>query len=469
MAAGLTLSDLLRSVRARLPRLNAWQRTTSTQGPDALRSLPPQAPSRIEAAMAKRIVAGLVVVGLLMASFGGWAAATNIAGAVIASGSVVVDSHVKKVQHPTGGIVSEILVRNGDVVEAGDVLVRLDDTQARANIGLLHTQMAQLMGRRTRLEAEREQAETLHFPPGFERVHETAWAVAEGERRFHAVRLAARRGQVAQLRERIGQLQQEIVGLTAQHEAKNTEIQLMQQELDRIEEMRRKDLLPSTRLLAAQRDITRLKGEWGALLAQKARPQGQIAETELQIINVEQTAQTEASKELREVEARLGELAERAVAAEDQLRRIELKAPQGGIVHDLNVHTIGGIVAAGETLMSIVPNQDELSIEVRIAGADIDQVALGHGAVLRFPAFNQRTTPEAHGTVTRVGADVSKEAQSNASYFLVRISLDASDRERLRLIPGMPVEAFIATGERTALSYLMKPVSDQFAKAFRER
>ena len=423
----------------------------------------------IEPAMGKRIAAGLAVMALLVVSFGGWAAATNIAGAVIASGSVVVDSHVKKVQHPTGGIVSEILVRNGDTVEAGQVVMRLDDTQARANIGLLHAQMAQLIGRKARLEAEREQLEALVFPAGFDRVHETAAAVAEGERRFHAVRLASRRGQVAQLRERIGQLQQEIVGLTAQYEAKGAEIKLMQQELERMDEMRKKDLLPSTRFLAAQRDITRLKGEWGALLAQKARSQGQISETELQILNVEQTAQTEASKELREVEARLGELAERAVAAEDQLRRIELKAPQGGIVHDLNVHTVGGIVAAGETLMSIVPNQDILSIEVRIASADIDQVALGHAATLRFPAFNQRTTPTAKGTVSRVGADLTKETQSNASYFLVRISLDGADRERLRLIPGMPVEAFIATGERTALSYLMKPVSDQFSKAFRER
>lgn len=452
------VGSIASAVRTGRARLTAWWRHSARR-----------IPSQIEPAMGKRIAAGLVVIALLVVSFGGWAAATNIAGAVIASGSVVVDSHVKKVQHPTGGIVAEIPVRNGDTVEAGQVVVRLDDTQARANIGLLHSQMAQLIGRKARLEAEREQIETLVFPADFEGVHETAAAVAEGERRFHAVRIAGRRGQVAQLRERIGQLQQEIVGLTAQHEAKGTEIQLMQQELERMDEMRKKDLLPSTRFLAAQRDITRLKGEWGALLAQKARSQGQIAETELQIINVEQTAQTEASKELRDVEARLGELAERAVAAEDQLRRVELKAPQSGIVHDLNVHTVGGIVAAGETLMSIVPNQDILSIEVRVAGADIDQVALGHAATLRFPAFNQRTTPTAHGTVTRVGADLSKEAQSNASFFLVRISLDQADRERLRLIPGMPVEAFIATGERTALSYLMKPVSDQFSKAFRER
>lgn len=430
---------------------------------------PRKSAASMEPALTRRLVAGMVLIVLLIVNFGGWAAATNIAGAVIAGGSVVVDSNVKKVQHPTGGIVSEILVQNGDRVDAGDVLVRLDDTQARANIGLLHAQIVQLTGRKARLEAERNQHEKLELPVGFEGIHETARSVAEGEQRFHAVRIAARRGQIAQLRERIGQLQQEIQGLTAQHEAKATEIGLMQQELERIDEMRRKDLLPSTRILAAKRDITRLKGEWGALLAQKARAQGQIAETELQIINLEQTAQTEANKELREVEARLSELAERLVAAEDHLKRVALVAPQAGIVHDLNVHTLGGIVAAGETLMSIVPSNDVLSIEVRIAGADIDQVALGQEAVLRFPAFNQRTTPEITGRVTRVGADVSKEAQSNIGYFAVRISIQPEDRDRLRLIPGMPVEAFIATGERTALSYLLKPVTDQFSKAFRER
>ncbi|HET7156450.1 MAG TPA: HlyD family type I secretion periplasmic adaptor subunit, partial [Hyphomicrobiaceae bacterium] len=219
----------------------------------------------------------------------------------------------------------------------------------------------------------------------------------------------------------------------------------------------------------AQRDLTRLKGEWGAIVAQIARAHGQISETELQILNLDQTMQTEASKELREMEARMAELAERRVAAEDQLKRVVLRAPQIGIVHDLAVHTVGGVVGAGETAMLIVPNMDELSVEVRIATSDIDQVYVGQEATLRFPAFNQRTTPEIKGTVTRVGADLTRETQTNSAFYIARIRPEESQRQALKLVPGMPVEAFISASDRTAISYLVKPLSDQLTRALRER
>jgi HlyD family secretion protein len=224
----------------------------------------------------------------------------------------------------------------------------------------------------------------------------------------------------------------------------------------------------TNRILSAQ--LTRpLKGEWGALVAQMARAQGQISEMQLQIIALDQTTQTEATKELRELEARMAELAERKIAAEDQLRRVVLGAPQDGIVHDLAVHTVGGVIGSGETVMTIVPSQDELGVEVRIATSDIDQVHVGQAATLRFPAFNQRLTPEVAGKVTRVGADLTRESQTNTVFYVVRIRPEEGQRKKLKLLPGMPVEAFIATGDRTALSYLLKPVTDQFARAFRER
>jgi HlyD family secretion protein len=276
-------------------------------------------------------------------------------------------------------------------------------------------------------------------------------------------------GQIAQFNERIGQLTQEIKGITAQRDAKAEEVELMRDELERLEGMRKRDLVPTTRTLQAQRDLTRLRGEWGAHVAQIARSHGQISETELQIIGVAQNMQTDASKELREIEARIAELLERKVAAEDQLKRIYLRAPQAGFVHDLTVHTVGGVIGPGESVMSIVPTHDTLSVEVRIGTADIDQVAVGQQAVLRFPALNQRTTPEIGGTVMRVGADLTKDPQGNAVYFTVRISVSDSDREAFKIVPGMPVEAFISTHERTALSYLLKPVSDQVTRAFRER
>jgi HlyD family secretion protein len=222
------------------------------------------------------------------------------------------------------------------------------------------------------------------------------------------------------------------------------------------------------RILSAQRDLTKLKGEWGALVAQVARAQGQISEMELQMIGLDQTMQTEATKELRDIEARIAELAERKIAAEDQLKRVVLAAPQDGTVHDLAVHTVGGVIGAGETVMMIVPSRDELSVEVRIATSDIDQVHLEQPAKLRFPAFNQRTTPEITGTVTRIGADLTRDAQANSVFYVVRLRPEGMPKS-IKLVPGMPVEAFIATGERTAISYLVKPISDQFARAFRER
>jgi HlyD family secretion protein len=425
--------------------------------------------SVLEPALARRLLLGVTLIILMVVSVGGWAATTPIGGAVIASGFVVVESNIKKVQHPTGGIVAEINVKNGNVVNAGDVLISLDDTQARANLGIVVSQLVQLRGRKARLEAERDQADEVRFPAGFVESGEDAAAIMEGEKRLFEVRQSVKNGQIAQFTERIGQLNQEIKGITAQRDAKAEEVELMREELERLEIMRKKDLVPTTRTLQAQRDLTRLRGEWGANVAQIARSQGQISETELQIIGVTQNMQTDASKELREIEARIAELLERKVAAEDQLKRIYLRAPQTGFVHDLTVHTVGGVIGPGENVMTIVPTHDTLSVEARIGTSDIDQVAVGQQAVLRFPALNQRTTPEIRGTVTRIGADLTKDPQGNAVYFTLRISISDSDREAFKIVPGMPVEAFISTHERTALSYLMKPLSDQVTRAFRER
>jgi HlyD family secretion protein len=422
----------------------------------------------IEPALRRRLTLAAALIGLLALSCGVWATTTPITGAVIASGIVVVESNVKKVQHPSGGIVALIPVKNGSWVNAGDMVLRLDDTQARANLGIVTSQLVQMTGRKARLEAERDLADSIRFPAEFLASSEEAKAIAEGEKRLFKLRRTFKEGQIAQLTERIGQIKEEIKGLAAQREAKNSEVKLMIEELDRLEQLRKKELMPTTRILAAQRDLTRLKGEWGTLVAQTARAQGQISEMELQIISLDQSMQTEATKELRELEGRMAELAERNIAAEDQLKRVSLVAPQDGYVHDLTVHTVGGVIGAGETVMTIVPSKDELSIEVRIATSDIDQVHVGQRATLRFPAFNQRTTPEISGTVARIGADLTRESQTNSVFYVVRIRADA-ERDKLKLLPGMPVEAFIATGERTALSYLVKPITDQFVRAFRER
>ena len=359
-----------------------------------------------------RLATGLIVAGLLVFGVGGWMVTAQLASAVVASGLIVVDSNVKKVQHPTGGVVGTILVRNGDRVDAQDVLMRLDETQTRAALGIIVAQLIELQGRKGRLLAERDDLAEVSFADELEAGGEEARRVIVGERRLFEGRRKVSEGQKAQLKERVGQLRLEIEGLTSQRDAKAKELTLVREELARVEDMYKRNLLPVTRVLAMQREEIRIAGEHGALVAQIARANGQIAETELNILSLDQTRVTDAQKELREVEGRIAELSERRLAADDQLKRIEIRSPQAGIVHDLNVHTVGGVIAAGEPIMQIVPTGDQLAIEVRIAPYDIDQIALGQKAVLRFPAFNQATTPEFFGTLAHVAADLTRETQT---------------------------------------------------------
>ena len=420
------------------------------------------------------IAIGMVALLLLAGGLGGWAATSELAGAVIAQGTVVVDSNVKKVQHPTGGIVGEIFVRDGDRVAAGDLLLRLDDTITRANLQIVTGQLDELEVRRARLVAERDGKPALEIPatmvsrmtePGvLENIH--------GEQGLFESRYTARTGQKAQLAERIVQLQKEVEGIEAQQHAKDQEIDLLQKELLGLFELERKNLVPSLKMTNMQRESARLKGARAQLIASAAQARGKIAEAELQVLQIDQDLKTEVMKELREIQAKRAELNERRVTAEDQLRRIDVRGPQAGIVHQMSVHTIGGVITPSEPVMLIVPEGDALVIEAKLAPQDIDHVRSGQTAFVRFPAFNQRTTPEFLGTVQRIAADLIKEPQLNQAYFATRITLPPEELKRLgalKLVPGMPAEVHIKTAERTALSYLMKPLTDQIARAFTEQ
>lgn len=423
-----------------------------------------------EAAYRRRVMVGIGLCVLLVFGCGGWAAVSSISGAVVAGGSVVVESSVKKVQHPSGGIVGAIPVKNGDQVKAGDLLLRLDDTQTRANLGVIVSQLTELNGRKARLAAERDGVMEITFPDGFESDAD-GQRVAAGERRLFVAKRKSIDGQKAQLEERIGQYRSEIQGLSRQEKAKTSELALVKEELGRVEAMYKQQLTPVTRVLAMQRDATRIDGEHGSVISQIARAEGQISEISIKLIELEETLRADAQKELREVEGRIAELNERKISAEDMLNRVELHAPQAGIVHELAVHTIGGVIAPGDVIMSIIPVQDELAIEVRLSPTDIDQVVVGQHAKLRFPAFNQHSTPELYGSVTRVAADVTRDPQTGASFYVARIKVNDGDIakfHKMKLVAGMPVEGYIQTGERTALSYLTKPFTDQLARAFRE-
>ena len=424
------------------------------------------------AELRRPLAIGLALAGVIVLAIFAWGSVATLSGAVIANGIVVVDGSSKKIQHPQGGVIGEILVRDGSQVSAGDLLVKLDDTQARALLGIVTSQLTELIGRKTRLAAERDDRDDLEFPPGFTTSTPDAERVASGERRLFSARLVSANGQKAQLSERINQNEDEIKGLTLQNFAKTRELSLISEELSRVDELYKKNLLPVTRVLSLQRDEARIEGEVGTLVAQIAKLRGQIVETRLQIIAIDQNRFSDAQKELREVEGRIAELQERKVAAEDQLRRVELRAPIDGIIHELSVHTVGGVVNPAEQLMLVVPSGDSLSVEVRIPSSDIDQLRIGRQGILRFTAFNQRTTPEVKGVLTRVSADAVRDKDAGQFYYTARITPDNADLARLagkKLVPGMPVEAFIETSPRTALSYFTKPLTDQFERAFRER
>jgi len=428
------------------------------------------------------IVFGLAVIVTLIGGLGVWAASVDLAGAVIAGGSVVVDSSVKKVQHPTGGVIGAIYVKEGQHVEGGDLLVRLDETVVRANLHMVVKLLDEIAVRQARFKAEQDDRIDIRFPDDI-LARQTEPVLAEimaSEVALFENRRTAREGLKSQLRERIAQLREEIEGNLAQQSARGRELDFAKIELGGLDELESKSLVSTPRITAARRSVAQLEGDVAQVSATIAQAKGKIAEIGLQILQLDQELKTEVGKELRDQQQREAELSERRVAAEDQLKRIELRAPQSGTVHQLAVHTVGGVISPTEPVMLIVPDADRLVIDAKVAPRDIDQLTVGQTAHVLLSAFNQRTTPDLTATVTRISADLLVDqghAEGGAEaggtpYYSVRLML-TEDAERklagLKLIPGMPAEIHISTGDRTAISYFTKPLTDQFARAFRER
>jgi HlyD family secretion protein len=420
------------------------------------------------------MLAGLAIVIVLGGGVGGWAGTMTLSGALIAQGSVVVDSNVKKVQHPTGGIVGELRVRDGDHVKQGDIVVRLDDTVTRANLAIVTKGLDELSARKARLESERDGANAVAFPADLvaRGSDPDVAAILDGERKLFELRKNARAGQKAQLRQRIEQLNEEVRGLKAQRESKEKETKLIEREKDGVYDLWKQKLVPLTKLTELERSAVRLEGEAAQLIAQTAQAAGKVSETELQIIQIDRDLSSEVAKETREIDGKIGEFVERKVTAEDQLKRVDIRAPQDGTVFQSNVHTVGGVITAGDAIMLIVPNADNLTVEAKVNPQDIDQVKVGQTALLRLSAFNQRTTPEIYGTVTRVSADTASDQRTGQTYYTIRIAMPAEQVATLgevKIVPGMPVEAFVQTGDRTMISYLVKPLQDQLMRMFREK
>ena len=417
-----------------------------------------------------RVIWGVLFAILLLGGIGGWAGTAKLSGAVIGVGSVLVDDDIKVVQHPDGGVLRDILVREGDVVAAGEVLMRLEDADIGAEKAILEGQLIELGARRARLAAEAGGLEAIEFSHSFSMSHPNGATIIAGEQQLFAGDLARHQSQRDQLLLQVDQLNQEINGLQFQRAATVSETELAQVELERLRQLAQGNLIEASRLTTAERDVIRLQGQMGDLDTDIARAQVRISDVELQILELDGTRQTEAQRQLGLVDAQIAELEERLNASMARYARTAIVAPVAGTINELNVNTLGGVISPAQELATIVPLDANLIIEFRVAVNDIDQVYVGQQASLRFVAFNQRTTPEVSGEIIRVSAASQQDNQTGERFYLAQVGIAEENMafDHRQLVPDMPVEVFVETEQQTAIAYFLKPFTDQIARAFRE-
>lgn len=421
--------------------------------------------------LGRHVLAGSILALLLVVGCGGWAVSAHLNGAVVGQGVVKVDQNLKEVQHRDGGIVQSIAVRQGDSVSEGQVLFRLDDVQTRAELSIIRSQLAENLGRAARLIAERDGQREIVFPPGLATYAEEAADIIKGETRLFEGNRTNRESRKEQLEIGIVQSGEEVKGLEARRIAKSEELRLVELERSKYLDLFKKGYIDGVKVFNINREWARLLGESGEIDAALARAKLRISETRLQIISIDDTARTEAQRELRQVEAKVSELQDRRIANEDRLSRTDIRAPIAGTVNEMTVFTVGGVITPAARLATIVPEGARLTIEVRISPADIDQVKAGQPARLRFSAFNRNTTPEIPGKVVHVSPATTKDPTTGANFYTseVQIEGDLAVLGDRKLLPGMPVEVMITTEERTALSFLTKPFADHASRVFTER
>ena len=420
------------------------------------------------------ILFGMSCVALLAGGIGTWAATATLSGAVIASGQLQVESNRQVVQHPDGGVVGEILVQDGDVVEGGDVLLRLDDTLLRSDIGALESQLYEIIARRGRLEAEQIGADTIEFDPELLEAAADKPGVQkliEGQSALFVAKRESTEKEMAALEERKTQLADQIRGSEAQVRAIRRQTELIGQELANQQSLLAKGLAQASRVLELEREAARLQGQDGELTAQIAQLEGQISEIE--IVQLQKVAQLreDAISELRELGFRELELKQKRMSLLERLSRLDIRAPRAGIVLDMTVHALKSVVRPAEPILYIVPTDTDLIVDARIDPVNVDQIWQGQDAVLRFSAFDTRTTPEIIGKVLRVSPDVIVDEATNQAFYRADVAPNPGELAKLQgqdLVPGMPVEVFIQTGERTPLNYMVKPITDYFNRAMRE-
>lgn len=416
---------------------------------------------------------GLAVVTVFFGLGGLWAATAELSSAAVAPGRVTVDTNRKTIQHLEGGIIRTLHVKDGDRVQAGDPLVTLDDAQARASWDVLHSQYIALRALEARLTAEQDGRPGITFPDD---ILETAdrpevRQVIEGQERLMETRQRALRTGRNILRQRIAQLRQEIASLRNQMEATDHQIALVAEEEETVRKLVKQGLERRPRQLVLERERARLQGMRDQQAGAIARAEQEIGEAELEILKLENEFHNEVATELRETQTRVADLRDRLAAAWDVLDRRVVTAPIAGTVVNMQYFTPGGVVGPGHPIMDIVPQDDTLIVEARLRPVDVDDVAEGLPAEVRLPAFKARTTPTLRGSVTYVSADSLTDERTGQHYYTARISIPADQLSLLKgrtLTPGMPADVLIVTGERTALEYMVAPITDSVRYAFRE-
>jgi HlyD family secretion protein len=442
--------------------------------------LTPQDTGRLSPQYAARLsprgalLLGYLTLAVLVGGFGIWSVFSSIAGAVVASGQVEVDQHRQVVQHPDGGVVAEIEVHEGDTVAAGQLLIRLDGDLVRSERSIVEGQFFELLARRGRLEAERADLPEIRFGPELlqqARTNPDVAALVAGQQRLFAARRETLSKSLEQVGKRQEQTRSQIDGIDAQQVALRSQQSLIGQELADQRSLLAKGLAQSSRVLALEREAASLAGQVGELAAQKAQSEGRITELDLETLRLSSQRREDAETELRDIGYHELELAERRRSLTEQIDRLDLRAPVEGKVYAMTVTTPRSVVRAAEPILYIVPQDRPLVVAARVSPINVDEIRVGHPVTLRFPAFASRTTPEFFGQVTQVSADALVDDASQASYFRAEVMLNPGEEKKLgdlQLLPGMPAEVYIRTGERSPLAYLTKPFTDYFTRSFRE-
>lgn len=420
------------------------------------------------------IILGCLTTVALVAGTVLWGMNTTITGAIITSGQLEVELHRQIVQHADGGTVAEIHVTEGALVHAGDLLLRLDGTLAQSELAIVEAQFYEILARRGRLEAERDDALSITYPAQLITAAAASPEVAAlmaGQSKLFEARLDTLSQQLAQMAKRQTQTESLIIGIDAQARALAEQQRLIGDELATQRELLDKGLAQVSRVLALEREEVRLAGELGSLMASRAQSEARITESEIEILRLEAARREDASTALPEIGYRELELAEQRRALLETISRLDIRAPVSGVVLNLQVTTPRAVIRTAEPLLYLIPQDRPLRVAVKVPTVHIDQVHQGQTAKLVFSAFSTRTTPEVFGTVTAVSPDVLTDDATRVQYYRAEIELNEGEIEKLgaqKLLPGMPVESYIRTEERTPLQFLLKPFTDYFNRAFRE-